>query len=113
MTAPYQLMGPRGAYRSETPGLLGGYRPKKIFGSLECASAKRAIEKGGYVQHRVFFADEATAKACGFRPCAKCMPTAYLEWKQAQQAATLEIAATPTTNVISHAPATSPRRMRR
>ena len=80
----YTLLGPDGSYISNTPGLLGGYRPKKIFGELDCASAKRAIDKGGYVKSRVFFADQATAEAYGWRPCAKCMPGAYLAWKRSQ-----------------------------
>jgi len=29
----------------------------------------------------VFFADEKTAVAAGYRPCAKCMPEEYGEWK--------------------------------
>jgi methylphosphotriester-DNA--protein-cysteine methyltransferase len=33
------------------------------------------------VRHRVFFADEATAIAAGYRPCARCMPEAYRLWK--------------------------------
>jgi len=42
------------------------------------------IAKGYYVRHRVFFADEATAIAAGYRPCAVCMKERYLLWKQAQ-----------------------------
>ncbi|MDP4128201.1 MAG: Ada metal-binding domain-containing protein, partial [Bacillota bacterium] len=33
-------------------------------------------------KHRVFFADEETAIAAGYRPCARCMPKEYAEWKQ-------------------------------
>lgn len=80
----YRLLGPNGPYPSPTAGELGGYRPKKIFGTLGCASAKRAIAKGGYVQSRVFFANLETAQACGYRPCAKCLPELYLAWKQIQ-----------------------------
>jgi methylphosphotriester-DNA--protein-cysteine methyltransferase len=29
----------------------------------------------------VFFADEATAIAAGYRPCATCLPEAYEQWK--------------------------------
>jgi methylphosphotriester-DNA--protein-cysteine methyltransferase len=43
--------------------------------------ARRAIERGGYVTQRVFFADEATAIAVGYRPCARCMPDRYRDWK--------------------------------
>jgi methylphosphotriester-DNA--protein-cysteine methyltransferase len=82
----YTLIGPDGQpYASETPGTLGGYKPTKIYGRLDCPSALRAIAKGGYVKHRVFFADEATAIAAGYRPCARCMPDQYKAWKAHQR----------------------------
>ncbi len=62
---------------SPVPGLLGGHRRSKIYGRLDCPGALRAIARGGYVTHRVFFADEAAALAAGFRPCAVCLPEAY------------------------------------
>ena len=71
-------------YQSEEPGTLGGWSGGKIYGKLDCASALRAIAKGGYVKKRVFFADEATVEAAGYRPCAKCMPEKYAEWKAKQ-----------------------------
>lgn len=78
----YTLIGADGRpYESETPGTLGGYRPGKIYGRLDCPSARQAIARGGYVNHRVFFADEATAVAAGYRPCARCMPQQYDAWK--------------------------------
>jgi len=42
----------------------------------------RAIAKGGYVKHRVFFADEQTAISAGFRPYAVCMFEKYARWKK-------------------------------
>jgi len=33
------------------------------------------------VKHRVFFLDERTARAVGYRPCAICMPEKYQAWK--------------------------------
>jgi hypothetical protein len=58
----YRLIGPSGTpYVSSRPGTLGGHR--------------------GYVRHRVFFADEPTAVAAGYRPCARCLPDRYREWK--------------------------------
>ena len=72
-------------YQSEIPGTLGGWRGGKIYGELDCASALRAIAKGGYVKERVFFVDEAAAKAAGYRPCAKCMPDKYARWKAAEK----------------------------
>jgi methylphosphotriester-DNA--protein-cysteine methyltransferase len=67
--------------RTATPGTVGGHRRSKIFGRLDCPSARRAIARGGYVEHRVFFADAATAERAGYCPCARCMPDAYRIWK--------------------------------
>ena len=79
---PYTLLGPdRTPYLSRTPGRYGGYRPGRRYGRLDCPSALRAIARGGYVQHRVFFADQATAVAAGYRPCAVCLPAEYAAWK--------------------------------
>jgi hypothetical protein len=78
----YSLLGADGRpYRSAVPGTLGGYRRGRIYGRLDCPSALRALAAGGYVAHRVFFADEATAVAAGYRPCAVCLPDAYRRWK--------------------------------
>ncbi|MEV0115731.1 metal-binding protein [Streptomyces sp. NPDC050844] len=78
----YTLCGPDGKpYRSSTPGTLGGHRRGRLYGRLDCPSALRAIARGHYVAHRVFFADEATAIAAGHRPCAVCLPVAYARWK--------------------------------
>jgi methylphosphotriester-DNA--protein-cysteine methyltransferase len=79
----YTLIGPKGApYVSATPGTLGGHKATRIYGRLDCPSALRAIAKGGYVAHRVFFADEAAAIAAGYRPCARCLPERYRGWKK-------------------------------
>ena len=74
----------RKPYQSSAPGTIGGHRRSKIYGRLDCPAALRAIAKGGYVQHRVFFADEATAIAAGYRPCGVCMSAEYAAWKQEQ-----------------------------
>jgi metal binding Ada-like protein len=71
-------------YRSAMPGTFGGHRGAKLYGRLDCASARRAIEAGGYVTSRIFFADEQTAVAAGYRPCAVCLPEAYRIWKAQQ-----------------------------
>lgn len=82
----YKLMDENGQfYLSLEPGKLGGYRRGKIYGKLGCKSADRAIKRGGYVKHRVFFRDEETAIKAGYRPCAVCMPEKYKEWKGQQQ----------------------------
>lgn len=78
----WTLLGAGGVpYASDTPGTLGGHRRQRIYGRLDCPAALRAIARGGYVKQRVFFADEATARAAGYRPCAVCMPEAYRAWK--------------------------------
>lgn len=70
-----------GPYQSAVPGTLGGHRRTGVYGRLDCPTALRAIARGGYVKERVFFLDEATAWAAGYRPCARCMTEDYLRWK--------------------------------
>jgi methylphosphotriester-DNA--protein-cysteine methyltransferase len=78
----YTLIGGDGRpYDSATKGTLGGNRPAKIYGRLDCPSALRAIASGHYVQNRVFFADEPIAVAAGYRPCGTCMKEQYAIWK--------------------------------
>jgi hypothetical protein len=68
-------------YQSSTKGTFGGHKKDKIYGTLDCAGAKMWIEKGHYVKQRVFFADEETAIAAGYRPCFGCLREKYKEWK--------------------------------
>jgi hypothetical protein len=78
----YILLGADGRpHPSSTPGRFGGHRKNKIYGRMGCRAALRAIATGGYLTHQVFFADEPTAVAAGYRPCAVCMPEAYQTWK--------------------------------
>lgn len=82
----WRLLGAdRVSYESATPGALGGHRRGRLYGRLDCPAALRAIAKGGYVTQRVFFADERTAIAAGFRPCVVCMPQEYAAWRQPDQ----------------------------
>ncbi|GAA4906683.1 metal binding Ada-like protein [Actinomycetospora succinea] len=77
----FRLLGADGrAYLSRTPGAWGGHRRHRIYGRLDCPSALRWLARGHYARHRVFFADEATARAAGYRPCAVCLPDAYRRW---------------------------------
>ena len=80
----YRLIGPDGLeFQSPIKGTLGGHRRSKIYGRLDCPGAARAIARGGpYPRFRVFFADEATAIAAGYRPCAVCLPEQYGEWRR-------------------------------
>ncbi|TAJ68590.1 MAG: metal-binding protein [Phenylobacterium sp.] len=79
----FRLIGPDGrTYDSATPGILGGHRRLKGYGRLDCPSALRWLARGHYARHRVFFADESAAIAAGYRPCARCLPQRYAEWKR-------------------------------
>jgi hypothetical protein len=78
----YTLLGPdRKPYTSAVPGTLGGHRGHRAYGRLDCRTALLAIARGGYVANRVFFADETTALAAGYRPCGACLKAKYQAWK--------------------------------
>ena len=79
----FKLLNSKGEeYLSNIPGTIGGNKKLKIYGRLDCPSAKKWIEKGYYISNRVFFENEDTAIAAGYRPCAKCMPDEYTKWKK-------------------------------
>jgi hypothetical protein len=80
----WTLIGADGkSYASDAPGTLGGHRVGKLYGRLDCRAAALAIERGGYITYRVFFAEEETAIAAGYRPCSVCLPAMYGAWKAA------------------------------
>ena len=89
-TKTYTLLGADGQfYESATPGTYGGHRggrKNNIYGKLDCPVALRAIATGNgtYEKLRVFFADEQTAIAAGFRPCGVCCTEQYAAWKATQ-----------------------------
>ena len=63
----YTLIGADGQpHQSTVPGTIGGYKPRKIYGRLDCPSALRHLANGHYARHRVFFDDKATAIAAGY-----------------------------------------------
>jgi len=79
----YKLLGADGKeYLSETPGAFGGNNKLKIYGKLDCPSALSTIRRfpGSYEKSRVFFADEKTALAAGYRPCGNCLREKYKEY---------------------------------
>ena len=81
----FTLIGADGTpYPSHVRGALGGHRRGRIYGRLDCPAALRAIARGGYAKQRVFFRDEDTAVAAGYRPCAVCLPQAYAAWKSSR-----------------------------
>ena len=55
---------------------LGGHRPGKVYGKLNCRAGKRMK-----AENRVFFRDENEAIERGYRPCAVCMPMDYQLWR--------------------------------
>lgn len=82
----YTLLGADGQpYESATPGTFGGHVGCRIYGRMDCPTALRAIVRGDYVKNRVFFADETTAVAAGFRPCGACLPEKHRAWKHTQE----------------------------
>ena len=84
----YKLLGADGEfYTATTPGTYGGNSKAKIYGRLDCPAALNAIENhpGSYEPGRVFFADERTAIAAGYRPCGRCLRARFLEWKSDQE----------------------------
>lgn len=90
----YKLIGADGKqYLSPTPGTLGGHKKNRGYGRLDCPGALHWIARGYYVRHRVFFADEQSAIAAGYRPCATCLPERYALWKQAVRQTTSRKAA--------------------
>ena len=83
MGKQYKLTDANGnIYLSDTPGVYGGNGKLKIYGRLDCFSALSTIKRfpGQYEKHRVFFADEKTALAAGFRPCGNCLRAKYKEY---------------------------------
>jgi len=79
----YKLLGADGRiYESELPGEYGGNGKLKIYGRLDCGSALSSMKRypGEYQKHRVFFADEKTALAAGYRPCGNCLRKKYQEY---------------------------------
>ena len=79
----YRLLNGNGTYiESADAGKFGGNRRLRIYGRLDCSSARRALSRG-YAMHRVFFADEASAVAAGYRPCGVCMRAEYAQWRSA------------------------------
>jgi len=55
---------------------LGGNKKLKIYGTMNCRSGKRMLEK-----NQVFFKNREEALQHGFRPCAHCLYDEYKSWK--------------------------------
>jgi hypothetical protein len=78
----YTLIGRDGRrYSSEVKGALGGNGQTLVYGTMDCPVALSLLRRGFEPRHRVFFLDEETAIAAGFRPCGACLRDRYAEWK--------------------------------
>jgi Metal binding domain of Ada len=78
----YTLIGRDGRpYASQEKGTLGGNSRTKVYGTMDCPVALSLLRRGFEPKYRVFFADEGTAIAAGFRPCGACLRPRYKEWK--------------------------------
>ena len=76
-----------------TPDVAAAETNKQKPGEAATSKAKPAGAKGHYVKQRVFFADEATAIAAGYRPCANCLPEEYAAWRASARPPRREIRA--------------------
>ena len=87
MSKLYTLLGADGQpYKSPEKGLLGGHSRTKVYGRMDCPVALSLLRRGFQPRHRVFFADEATAIAAGYRPCGACMRERYRAWRLSAEA---------------------------
>jgi methylphosphotriester-DNA--protein-cysteine methyltransferase len=83
----YTLLGREGRpYESAEKGQLGGHARTKVYGRLDCPVALSLLRRGFEPKYRVFFADEETAIAAGYRPCGACMRARYRKWRIRQAA---------------------------
>lgn len=85
-TKEYKLLDSNGnIYFSKVPGIIGGNKKLKIYGRLDCPNALNWINKGYYINNRVFFDSIETAEKNNYRPCAKCMKKEYNNWKNKER----------------------------
>ena len=87
----YTLLGADGVpYQSPEKGEYGGHARTNVYGTMDCPVALSLLRRGFQPRHRVFFADEATAIAAGFRPCGACQREKYRAWKAGERWAARE-----------------------
>lgn len=55
--------------QSHKPGTLAGWKPEKVFGTLDCKSGMKMKK-----ENRVFFHTLKDAVLEGYRPCKNCRP---------------------------------------
>ena len=70
-------------FAEQTIGLSFKPGPVRVNASLTGYAA--GIERKQWLlRHEIFFADEPTAIAAGYGPCATCMKERYAVWKKVQ-----------------------------
>lgn len=67
---------------SHVPATVAGHSRLRIFGRLDCSSARYHLSKGRYRKYRVFFQSLECAIVLGYRPCGRCLPDAYRAWRR-------------------------------
>lgn len=69
----------------DLPHVFSDNKRTRVFGKATCASANGHMILQKEDQNSILFDDEEKALTMGFRPCGKCMPEAYAEWKEKRQ----------------------------
>lgn len=69
---------------------FAGNRRLKIYGMLHCSSGKKMK-----MSNRVFFTTAKEAEAMDYRPCGRCLKTAYREWKNKYDGSTSDTGQPP------------------
>ncbi len=72
----YKILKAGKKIESEVPGIYGGYKVDKIFGTLTCKSGMRMKK-----ENRVFFHTLEDAVKQGYRPCKNCKPIGEKEFQ--------------------------------
>ena len=65
----YRILSAGRIISSTRPGVLARWKPRKIFGRLDCTSGIKISR-----ENRVFFHSLEDAVKQGYRPCLKCRP---------------------------------------
>ena len=77
MAKLYRILKNGKLINSSKPGKYAGWKPGKIFGTLDCKSGMRMHKK-----NRVFFHSLADAVKQGYRPCKKCRPISEADFRR-------------------------------
>jgi methylphosphotriester-DNA--protein-cysteine methyltransferase len=72
----YKILKDNKIILSPQKGTYAGWRPGKIFGTLDCKSGMRMKK-----ENRVFFHSLEDAIYQGYRPCKKCKPISDKEYE--------------------------------